>query len=240
MTTDTILLTEDDPTDALLLRRALDAAGVASRLEVASTGEEAIAYLSGEGRYADRDLHPLPSLVLLDIRLPRMSGLEILEWIRQQAQFKRLPVIMLTSSGQAANIRHARDAGASAYHEKPAGPEGLVELVRSFNRSSYIWTDPVEAVGPPRRWSAGDQMFPSAADQPISLKSKIHRLLTRHPAGLTAESVADEFLQRGLAVGDRELVTARIEEVLNELELARSHRKVVRAPDGRYRAIGGW
>ena len=240
MNADTILLTEDDPTDALLLRRALDTAGVESRLEVVSTGEEAIAYLSGEGRYADRSLHPLPALVLLDIRLPRMSGLEILAWIRQHARFKRLPVIMLTSSGQAADIKRAYDAGASAYHEKPAGPEGLVELVRSFNRSSYIWTDPVAAVKRARGRQVDDQMFPANADQPISVKSKVHRLLSRHPAGLTPESIADELLRRGLAVGERGLVTARIEEILNELELARSHRKVVRATDGRYRAIGTW
>jgi CheY-like chemotaxis protein len=240
MSTDTILLTEDDSTDALLLRRALDTAGVVSRLEVVSTGEEAIAYLSGEGRYADRSLHPLPSLVLLDIRLPRMSGLEILAWIRQQAPFERLPVIMLTSSGQAADIKRAYETGASAYHEKPAGPEGLVELVRSFNRSSYIWTDPIAVARPSQGGQADEEMFPLSVDQPISVKSKVHRLLSRHPAGLTAESVADELLRRGLAVGERELVAARIEEILNELELARSHRKVVRAADGRYRAIGTW
>jgi DNA-binding response OmpR family regulator len=240
MKADTILLTEDDPTDALLLRRALDKAAVSSRLEVVSTGEEAIAYLSGEGRYADRNLHPLPSLVLLDIRLPRMSGLDILAWIRQQAQFQRTPVIMLTSSGQAADIRRAYEAGASAYHEKPSGPDGLVELVRDLNRSSYIWTDPIAAARPSRGAQGDDRMFPAAVDQPISVKSKIHRLLSRHPAGLTPESVADEFLRRGIAVGEREVVSARIEEILNELELARSHRKVVRAADGRYRAIGTW
>src|SRR5262245_13616336 len=113
MNPDVILVTEDDPTDVLLLRRAFERAGIPSRLEVVSNGEEAISYLAGEGTYADRNLHPLPSVVLLDIKLPRTSGIDVLAWIRRQPEMNRLPVIMLTSSGRAADLRRAYEAGAS-------------------------------------------------------------------------------------------------------------------------------
>ncbi len=138
---DTILLTEDDSTDVLLLRRALRKAGVATPLEVVPDGEQAVAYLAGRGNYADRQRHPLPSLVLLDIKLPRKSGFEVLTWLRQQPGLRRLPVVMLTSSGQPDDINRAYDTGANAYHVKPAGFDDLLDLVETLNAYWFTWTD---------------------------------------------------------------------------------------------------
>jgi len=181
----TILLVEDDSTDVFLLRRAFQKAGMENRLEVVSDGEQAVAYLAGEGRYADRDRHPLPSLVLLDVKLPRKSGFEMLRWLRQQPHFRALPVVMLTSSGRAADIGRAYDAGATVYHIKPSGLDELVELARTLNAHSSVWN---EATLTDRRSDASlnddRHMFPATTDHGLSVKSKVYGVLSRHPAGL--------------------------------------------------------
>src|SRR4051812_39595766 len=93
----TVLLVEDNIDDVLLTRRAFRKAGVHATLQMAGDGDEAVAYLRGDGAYADRIAHPVPSLVLLDWKLPRRSGREVLQWVRQQPQFVALPVVVLTS-----------------------------------------------------------------------------------------------------------------------------------------------
>src|SRR5512142_1841788 len=98
MSPDTILYAEDEPTDIYFLERAFKHASVPHSLKSVVDGQAAIDYLSGVGPYADRDLHPLPCLILLDINMPRKSGLGVLEWIRQQPQLKGVPVLILTSS----------------------------------------------------------------------------------------------------------------------------------------------
>jgi len=123
VTAGVILLAEDDDADVLLLCRAFAKAGVTNPLQVVSDGEQAVAYLAGQGGYADRERHPLPALVLLDIKLPRRSGLDVLAWMREQPGLRRIPVIVLTSSEQPADISCAYDAGAHAFHIKPVGFE---------------------------------------------------------------------------------------------------------------------
>ena len=92
-----MLLVEDDPNDILLIQRAFAKACLVNPLKVVRDGEEALNYLSGSGEFADRGRYPLPSLILLDLKLPRKSGLEILQWLRQQPALKHIPVIVLTS-----------------------------------------------------------------------------------------------------------------------------------------------
>ena len=87
----TVLLVEDDPNDVFLVERAVRKAGVRATLQVVGDGDKAVAYLGGQGPYTDRERHPLPVLVLLDLKLPRRSGLEVLTWLRQQPGLKRLP-----------------------------------------------------------------------------------------------------------------------------------------------------
>jgi CheY-like chemotaxis protein len=237
----TILLVDDDSTDVFLLRRAFQKAGMGNRIEVVTDGEQAVAYLAGEGVFADRERHPLPSLVLLDIKLPRKSGFEVLTWLRQQPRLGSLPVVMLTSSGQAADIGRAYDAGATVYHVKPSAFDELVELVRTFNVHSAIWR---EAGGLDRSSGAGRdddrRMFPPTTEAGLSAKSKIYSVLSRHPAGLTAEALAHELLSRGLAVGEVAVVTKRVAEIFQDLEAARSHPQVVRVDHSHYRAVPLW
>ena len=128
----TILLVEDSGEDVLLLKRAFHQARITNPLNVVKDGEEAIRYLSGDGAYADRSRYSLPFLVLLDLRLPRLSGFEVLEWIRDQAQFAELTVLVLTASDYVRDASKARMLGANSYLVKPGSFEEIVELVRGI------------------------------------------------------------------------------------------------------------
>ena len=147
MSAETILLVEDNPDDALLIRRAFKKAGLPHALQIATHGEEAVDYLAGGGSYADRDQHPFPALVLLDLQLPRRSGHEVLEWLRGQEVLRRLPVIVLTSSREPSDINRAYDLGANSYLVKPVSFEALLEMVRVLER---FWIALTERPEPPR------------------------------------------------------------------------------------------
>src|SRR5919205_937131 len=108
-----VLLVEDDPNDVTLTQRAFARAGFANPLQIVNDGEQAIAYLAGDARYADRQRYPLPILVLLDLKLPRKSGFDVLGWLRGVPDVRRLPVVVLTSSAQSPDIDRAYDAGAN-------------------------------------------------------------------------------------------------------------------------------
>jgi CheY-like chemotaxis protein len=127
----TILHVEDDPNDVLLVQYACRRLAVKPRVETVANGEEAIAYLKGEDPFSNRERHPLPQLVLLDLKMPRVNGFEVLQWIRQQEQFRRTPVIVLSSSNHATDVKRAYDMGANSYLVKPIHFEGLVEVLGS-------------------------------------------------------------------------------------------------------------
>ncbi len=128
-----VLLVEDNPDDVLLTRRAFAKAEILTPLRVLGDGQGAIDYLSGAGEFADRERNPLPVVVLLDLKLPRRSGFEVLQWLRAQPGLRRMPVVVLTSSEQSADINHAFDLGANSYLVKPVRFEELLEIVRSLN-----------------------------------------------------------------------------------------------------------
>lgn len=128
-----ILLVEDDPNDVLLLRRAFRKANLANPLVAVGDGEQATAYLAGGGEYSDRDRFPLPIIILLDLKLPRRSGLEVLAWLRNQPKLRRLPVVVLTASRELADINTAYELGASSYLVKPVAFDNLVEMVKTLN-----------------------------------------------------------------------------------------------------------
>ncbi len=125
------LLVEDDPDHVLLIQRAFAKAGLVNPLRIVRDGEEAIDYLAGHGDFADRSRHPLPSLVLLDIKLPKRSGLEVLQWLRGQAAFRMTPVVMLTSSADSDDIARAYALGVSSYLVKPVLFDDLLTMVKS-------------------------------------------------------------------------------------------------------------
>jgi CheY-like chemotaxis protein len=128
----TILLVEDDPNDVKLIQRAFRKAGLANPVMVVKDGEEAVAYLSGTELYADREHYPLPTLVLLDLKLPRKNGLEVLAWLREQPGLRRLPVVVLTASRENADINRAYDLCANSYLVKPVTLDTLMEIVKSL------------------------------------------------------------------------------------------------------------
>src|SRR5215475_14358650 len=123
-----VLVAEDDPADVFLLERAFSRAGVAASLHFVRDGQEAIDYLGGEHRYDNREEFPLPHLMLLDLKMPRLGGFDVLGWLRGQPGLKRLLVTVLTSSSQPEDINRSYDLGANSYLVKPQTPEGLSEL----------------------------------------------------------------------------------------------------------------
>lgn len=128
-----ILLVEDSPDDALLIQRAFRKANLANPVQLVRDGEEAVAYLSGAAPYDDRGQFPLPVFMLLDLKLPRRSGLEVLAWLRQESAVRRLPVVVLTSSREAVDVNRAYDLGVNSYLTKPVGFEALIEMVKNVN-----------------------------------------------------------------------------------------------------------
>jgi CheY-like chemotaxis protein len=127
-----ILLAEDDENDVMLMRRAFTKSRIANPLQTVSNGEEAIAYLKGDGNFLDRAKFPLPCLLLLDLKMPKKNGFEVLEWLQQQAPLKRLLTIVLTSSRESRDINMAYDLGANSYLVKPADFQKLMDLLRSL------------------------------------------------------------------------------------------------------------
>jgi CheY-like chemotaxis protein len=142
-----ILLAEDDPNDVLLIQRAFQRNQVANPVQVVRDGDEALAYLSGQAAFADRERHPLPVLMLMDLKMPRKSGLEVLEWVRQQPGLKRLPIIVLTSSNQSPDINRAYELGANSYLVKPAGFDSLLDLVKNLDMYWLILNEKPELDG---------------------------------------------------------------------------------------------
>ena len=126
-----ILQVEDDVNDVFLLQHAMTAAGVENPIQVATDGQQAIDYLKGAGKFADREKFPLPCLVLLDLKLPYVMGLEVLKWIRQQPGAVQI-VILLTASADDADIAMAYRLGANAFLTKPSKASGLVDMARSI------------------------------------------------------------------------------------------------------------
>jgi CheY-like chemotaxis protein len=128
-----ILLAEDDDNDAFFVERAFKHVQIANPLYRVKDGEEAIAYLRGDGEHADRELFPVPNLLLLDLKMPRKNGFEVIAWLRQQPGLRRLPVIVLTSSREDPDVNRAYELGANTYLVKPVKFEGLVEMMKALN-----------------------------------------------------------------------------------------------------------
>ena len=139
-----ILLVEDDYNDVLLIQRAFRKAQIETPIIQVSDGEEAIAYLSRKGQYKDQKTYSIPTLILLDLKLPRRSGLEVLAWIRQQPVLKRLLVVILTSSQESSDLDRAYDIGINSYLLKPVNFQDFVKLIE---RVDEYW---IELNQPPR------------------------------------------------------------------------------------------
>jgi CheY-like chemotaxis protein len=128
-----ILLAEDEEDYVLLIRHAFAKANIQYPLYVVPDGQQAISYLKGEGKYANRAEYPLPDLLLLDIKMPRRNGLEVLRWVRNQPGLAPLRVLMLTSSDEIRDVNEAYRLGANSFMVKPFDFEDSVELSRLIN-----------------------------------------------------------------------------------------------------------
>jgi CheY-like chemotaxis protein len=131
-----ILVVEDNAADVLLIRRAFDKVRLANPVQVVTHGDAAVDYLAGQGMYADRRRFPLPVLILLDLKLPRRSGIEVLQWLRAQRQLQHIPVAILTLSQQDQDVNAAYDIGVHSYLVKPVHLDGLLQLLKT---TSLYW-----------------------------------------------------------------------------------------------------
>jgi CheY-like chemotaxis protein len=127
-----ILLVEDRQDDITIIARAFAEAKLDNPVRVVTDGEKAMQYLQGEGDYADRARNPLPQLILLDLKLPKVDGFEFLKWLRQQPEYGHIIVLVLTVSAEVRDVHRAYDLGANSFMVKPDDFRNVTEMVRSL------------------------------------------------------------------------------------------------------------
>lgn len=141
-----ILLVEDEASDAALLLRGFEKAGILNPIVHLANGDYALAYLAGEGEYSDRTQTPLPALVLLDLKLPGMPGLQLLRWMRIRSEIKRIPVVVLTTSTDSKTINAAYDCGANSYLVKPGNSAEISEIAHAIQNYWIKLNEPPKLV----------------------------------------------------------------------------------------------
>ncbi|MUG93950.1 response regulator [Scytonema sp. UIC 10036] len=127
-----VLLAEDNEGDLIFLQRAIRKAGVPISLHVVSNGEEAVSYLLGEGQYADRERYPEPVILITNVKMPRMNGLELLTWVKQQSNYKHLPVLVMSSSEEPEEMNQVTALGGCVYFVKTSNLDTLTEFVKQM------------------------------------------------------------------------------------------------------------
>ena len=143
-----ILVVEDDENDVMFVKMAMKKAGVTNPIQVVTDGQQALDYFQGSGKFANRSQYPIPYLVLLDLKLPFVMGLDVLAWIREQSELKSTIVIVLTSSRHTEDIRMAYQLGANAYLVKPADLNALEGMMRTLKDFWLVQnTPPPELAG---------------------------------------------------------------------------------------------
>src|SRR5437773_9259885 len=142
-----ILLVEDDENDVVVMMMALEKAGLTCRIRVARDGREAQDYLSGTGKFADRHEYPLPYLILLDLKLPRVMGLEVLKWVRERPEFDSTIVLILSSSSMPEVVQGAYHPHSNGYLVKPYNLEKLQVMSQAIKEFWYVQNQPDLASG---------------------------------------------------------------------------------------------
>jgi CheY-like chemotaxis protein len=143
-----ILAAEDREEDVALIRRAFKKLNLLNPLQVVADGEQVVAYLQGEGVFSNRAEYPLPSLLLLDLKMPRMNGLEVLKWIREQPDFGALRIVMLTSSDDLKDINQAYELGANSFLVKPVEFDRFVALLNAL-QGYWLWMSKAPVISRP-------------------------------------------------------------------------------------------
>jgi CheY-like chemotaxis protein len=139
-TDDYILVAEDEESDAFILKTAFRKAAVPCRVIIVRDGQEAVDYLLGEGNYANRSAHSLPALIVLDLKMPRMNGFDVLAWLAAHPELKRIPAIVLSSSSDETDIQKARKLGACEYFVKPYSLAELVKIAQQMHTHCFSVT----------------------------------------------------------------------------------------------------
>jgi CheY-like chemotaxis protein len=147
-----LLVAEDDANDVFFLQHAFKEANVQNPLQIVPDGQETINYLAGVGKFSDRSKFPLPYLLILDLKMPRMTGLEVLQWLHDQPELRCLPVIVLSSSAHRLDIERAYELGANAFVVKPSAVGKRTDLAKlikgfwlDFNEAPAVTTEGLEA-----------------------------------------------------------------------------------------------
>jgi len=143
-----ILLVEDNSSDVDLTTRALGQGRIANHVVVARDGKQALDYLWGEGDWAGRDTSDLPAVTLLDLKLPKVPGLEVLRRVRADARTRRLPVVILTSSKEEQDMAAGYDLGANSYIRKPVDFKQFAEAIGHLGLYWLVWNEPPPKVKP--------------------------------------------------------------------------------------------
>jgi len=144
-----ILLIEDNSSDVDLTKRALEKGRIANEVVVARDGKEALDFLWGEGAFAGRDVSDLPAVTLLDLKLPKVPGLEVLRRVRADARTRRLPVVILTSSKEEEDLAAGYDLGANSYIRKPVDFKRFSEAIEQLGLYWLVWNEQPPKVKPP-------------------------------------------------------------------------------------------
>jgi CheY-like chemotaxis protein len=129
----TVMVIEDDPNDQVLIVKAFRTIGMTDPIQVVSDGVEAIAYMMGEGKYADRQKYTYPTFIITDLKMPRADGFAVLEFLKSNPDWKVIPTIVLSASSDLDDIKKSYMLGASSYHVKPQSPEELRNQLAVIN-----------------------------------------------------------------------------------------------------------
>ena len=135
---DTILLAEDNADHVLLIKRSFIHARILNPVQVARDGLEAIAYLNGEGEFADRAEHPFPALLLLDLKMPNKDGFEVMEWIRERPHLPKMRIVVLTTSERIFDVKRAYALGANGFLTKPLRLNDFIQLGPAIH-GFWVW-----------------------------------------------------------------------------------------------------
>jgi len=127
-----VLVAEDNPDDATLLRKAVEKAGIPGAIRILTDGEQMLLYLQGRGAYANRTVNAQPSLIILDLKMPRKTGFEVLEWLQEHPEYSVVPTVVMSASVMEEDVRKAYRLGANTYFIKPGTYSELVDTMRAL------------------------------------------------------------------------------------------------------------
>ena len=164
-----VLSVDDNDVDGALLERAFKRTSIPARLYRVSEGPQAMAYLAGDGIYRDRENYPLPDLVLLDLAMPKMSGVEVLKWIRGQNVVKKTRVLIFTSSEKPEDVKAANEIGADGYLLKPTKFDDLKKLVKEIHEEWLASKKEKVSKGSPKREKTVREVDPSSAQSALAV-----------------------------------------------------------------------